>query len=101
MLYGLIKPIVVKIFRSRWRYRRWGLPLNKPLRVIGYDIKCLLVADERVVRVYRVLWKDIQLVDSERVMQVPIVHSVDHSKVVDRRKERKPFFKAGAKVKDK
>ena len=74
--------------------------MNKPLRVIGYDIKRLLVADERVVRVYLVLWKDIQLVESERVVQVPIVQSADHTKIVDRRREKKPFFRAGAK-KDK
>jgi hypothetical protein len=60
-------------------------------------MKALLVADERVLRVYRVLWEDVQLVESERVMQVPIVKSVDNSKVVDRRKENKPFFKAGKK----
>jgi hypothetical protein len=69
----------------------------KPLRVIGWDMKALLVTDERVVRVYRVLWKDIHLVESERVMQVPIIQSVDRSKVVDRRREKKPFFKAGTK----
>jgi hypothetical protein len=72
----------------------------KPLRVIGWDMKALLVADERVVQVYCVLWKDIQLVESEHVMQVPIVQSVDNSKVVDRRKEKKPFFKAGTKSKE-
>jgi hypothetical protein len=97
MLYGQIKPTVVKIFKSRWRYRQWGLPLIKPLRVIGWDMKALLVADDHVVRVYRVLWKDIQLVESERIMQVPIVQSVDCSKIVNRQKEKKPFFKAGKK----
>jgi tRNA G10 N-methylase Trm11 len=70
----------------------------KPLRVIGWDMKAVLVADERVVRVYRVPWKDVHLVESERVMQVPIVQSVDHSKFVDRRKEKKPFFRAGKKL---
>ena len=66
----------------------------KPLRVIGWDMKALLVADEHIVRVYRIFWKDIQLVESERVMQAPIVQSIDHSKIVDRRKEKKPFFKS-------
>jgi hypothetical protein len=69
----------------------------KPLRVIGFDMQYVLVADERVMRVYRVPWKDVQLVESERVLQVPIVQTVDNSKVVDRRRERKSFFKAGAK----
>jgi hypothetical protein len=69
----------------------------KPLRVIGWDMKAVLVADERVVRVYRVPWKDVHLVESERVIQVPIVQSVDHSKFVDRRREKKSLFKAGTK----
>jgi hypothetical protein len=73
----------------------------KPLRVIGWDMKALLVADEHVVQVYRVLWNDIQLVESERVLQVPIMQSVDNSKAVDRRREKKPFFKAGTNSKEK
>jgi len=97
MLYGQIKPVVVKIFRSRFRYRRWGLPIKVPLRVIGWDMKRLLVADERVVNVYPVLWKDVQLVESEKVLQVPVVQTVDKSKVIDRRKEKKPFFKSSKK----
>jgi hypothetical protein len=94
MLYGQIKPTIIKVFRNRWRYRWWGIPLMKPLRVIGWDMKALLAADEHIVRVYRIFWKDIQLVESEHVMQVPIVQSIDHSKIVDRRKEKKPFFKS-------
>jgi hypothetical protein len=97
MLSGQIKPTVIKIFRNRWRYRRRGLPLMKPLRVVGWDMKSVLVADERVVRVYRVPWKDVQLAESERVMQVPVARFEDHSRNVDRRRERKPVFKAGAK----
>jgi uncharacterized protein YcfJ len=100
MLYGQLKPTVIKIFRKRWRYRLRGLPLNKPLRVIGYDIKYMLVADDRVVRVYRVPWKDIQLVESERVVQVPIVQQMDNYKVVDRRKENR-FLKRERSKRDK
>jgi len=65
-----------------------------PLRVMGWDMKHVLVADERVVRVHRVLWEDVHLVESERVLQVPIIQNLDQSKVVDRCKEKKPFFKA-------
>jgi hypothetical protein len=64
-------------------------------------MKSLLVADERVVKVFRVPWKDIHLVESERVIQVPVVQTVDQSKVVDRRREKKPFFKAAGVKKDK
>jgi tRNA G10 N-methylase Trm11 len=60
-------------------------------------MKTVLVADDRLVRVYRVCWKDVQLVESERVIQAPIIQAADHSKVIDRRKEKKPFFKSGTK----
>jgi hypothetical protein len=92
MLYGQIKPRVIKIVKKRWRYLLWDIPINKPLRVIGCDIKYLLVADERVVRVYRVPWKDIQLVDSERVIQAPIVQYKGPSRTVDRHREKKTAF---------
>ena len=97
MLYGQLKPTVVKLFRSRSKYHRWGLPLLKPLRVIAYDMKYLLVADEHVVGVYPVLWEDVQLVESEKVLQVPVIQTFDNSKIIDRRREKKPFFKAGTK----
>jgi len=100
MLYGLIKPTVIKIFRSRFRYRRWKLPKDKPLRVVAYDMKYILVTDPRVLRIYRVPWKDIQLVTSEQVVQVPVVNITDNSRTVNRQKEKKPFFKAGVKPKD-
>ena len=98
MLYGQIKPRLVKITRSRFRYKWWGLLLNKPLVVIGWDMKYLLVADERVVGVYRVLWKDVHLVESEQIFQVPIIKTTT-SKIVNRPKEKTPFFKAGIKTK--
>ena len=97
MNYGYIKPTVIKIVKPRLRYR--GLPVNKPLIVIGCDMKYLLVADERVVNVHRVLWNDVQLVESERVVQVPIINT-NTSKVVNRNKEKKPFFKAGTRPKE-
>ena len=97
MLSGEIKPIKVKIFRARLRYWLHDLPRMVPLRVIGWDMKYLLVADEMVLRAYKVLWKDIELVDSEKVVQVPVVHIEDRSKTINRPREKPPFFKAGTK----
>jgi hypothetical protein len=96
MLAGYIKPFVIRIVHSRIRYRFWDL-MEKDLPVICYDMKSLIVGDAEFIRCYRILWKDVKLVESERVTQVSIVQSVSHSKVVDRRREKKPFFKAGAK----
>jgi hypothetical protein len=97
MLYGQIKPTVVKLFKTRLRYRLLGVPFMKPLRVIGWDMRHLLVADERVIRAYRVLWEDVQLVESERIMQVSLIQTIDQSKVVDRRREKKSFFKSAGR----
>jgi hypothetical protein len=98
MLAGYIKPLVVRIAHSRIRYRFWDL-VEKDLPVICYDIKGLVVGDAEFIRCHRVPWKDVKLVESERVTQVSIAQSVNHSKVMDRRREKKPFFKAGAKDK--
>ena len=98
MLNGQIKPVVIKIFRSRFRYKRWKLPLMTPLRVIGMDMKYLLVTDPKVVMVYKVLWKDIQLVESEKIIQTPIVQSIDNSKTVNRINKKKSFFRSGEKL---
>jgi hypothetical protein len=95
MLYGQIKPIVIKLIKSRFRYRLRSLSVGKPVRVIAFDMKHLLVADSKA-RVHKVLWKDIELVDSESIIQVPVVQ-VGGSKIVNRPKEKKPFFKAGTK----
>ena len=97
MLYGQIKPTVVKLFRSRFKYRLQKIPIGKPLRVIACDMKYLLVADEQVVKVHRILWKDIQLVESERVLQVSVIQKLDQSKVIERRREKKSLFKTRTK----
>jgi hypothetical protein len=98
MLSGYIKPLVIRIINSRIRYRFWDL-MEKDLPVICYDMKRLVVGDSEFIRCHRVLWKDVKLVESERVTQVLIAQSVNHSKVVERRREKKPFFKSGAKDK--
>jgi len=97
MLYGQVKPIVIKIVKSRFRYRLRNLAINKPVRVIAFDMNNLLVADSKA-KVHRVPWKDIELVDSETIIQGSIVN-VGGSKIVSRPREKKPFFKAGTKSK--
>ena len=94
MLYGIIKPTVIKIYNYRFRYRVRGLPYMKPLRVIGWDMKQLLVADERVVKVYKVLWEDIHLVESEQVVQASVINKVEVSKSKNIKRERNSLFKS-------
>jgi hypothetical protein len=94
MLAGYIKPLVIRIINSRIRYRFWDL-MEKDLPVICYDMKGLVVGDAEFVRCHRIPWRDVKLVESDRVMQASIAQSVNYSKVVDRRKEKKPFFKEG------
>ena len=97
MLYGQFKPIVIKIVKSRFRYRIRNLAINKPVRVIAFDMRYLLVADSEA-RVHRILWEDIELVDSEAIIQGSVVQ-VGGSKIVNRPKDKKSFFKAGIKPK--
>jgi len=95
MQYGLLKPMIIKIVKSRLRYRKWGLPLMKPLRVIGCDMKKLLITDERVVNVYPVSWKDIQLVTTEVVTQISVLQSDNSKVVIKKQRERKSLFDKG------
>jgi len=86
--------------RHRLRYRIWKTPLNKAVRVIAYDMKRLLIADDKA-RVHKVLWKDIELVASETIVQVPIVQMGDQ-KIINRNRERNSLFKSsGVKRKSK
>jgi hypothetical protein len=90
MLEGYIKPLVVRIFRSRIRYRFWDL-LEKDLPVICYDMKSLIVGDFRFVKCYRILWKDVNLVESERIVQI-INKTINNSKTIEKHKRYTPMF---------
>lgn len=94
MLYGQIKPIVVKVTKSRFRYLVRRIPRNKPMRVISFDMKYLLIADDKA-KVHKILWKDTELVISEPIVQVPVVQMGDQ-KIVNRIKERNSLFKSNA-----
>ena len=100
MLYGQIKPIVIKVMRHRLRYRIQKTPINKAVRVMAYDMKRLLIADDKA-KVHRVLWKDAELVTSETIVQVPIVQ-MGNQKIINRHRERNSLFKSsGIKQKPK
>ena len=89
MLYGGIKPTLIRIHKIRKKYR--GL-LEKHLRVLSWTMKHVLVADERVVRVLRIPWKDVVLVESEKIVQVASTVVQNNAKTVDRRSKRKSIF---------
>ena len=97
MLYGNIKPIVVKIIDQRRKYKKQGI-FSKHLRVIAFDIKRILIADDKA-HVHSIPWKHIELVASEQIVQVPIAQTIDSTKIINRPKEKKPFFKAGQQKK--
>jgi hypothetical protein len=92
MLAGYIKPFVIRIIRSRIRYRFWNL-MGKDLPVICYDMKGLVIADAEFIRCHRILWKDIKLVESEKVVQSQIINRViDNSKTIEKHKKYTPMF---------
>jgi hypothetical protein len=92
MLAGYIKPLVIRIARSRRRYRFWGL-MDKDLPVICYDRKGLVVGDAEFLGCYKIPWKDIKLVESEKIIQMHIVNkTVDNSRMIEKHKRYTPMF---------
>jgi hypothetical protein len=92
MLAGYIKPLVIRIVRSRIRHRFWNL-MGKDLPVICYDMKGLVVGDAEFIRCHRIPWKDIKLVESEKVVQSQIINkTIDNSKTIEKRKGYVPMF---------
>jgi hypothetical protein len=92
MLAGYIKPLVVRIVNSRIRYRLWDL-MDKNLPVICYDMKRLVVGDAEFIRCHRIPWKDIKLVESEKVIQSQIINRIiDNSTTVEKHKKYTPMF---------
>jgi hypothetical protein len=92
MLTGYIKPLVVRVVRLRIRYLFWDL-MEKDLPVICYDMKGLVVGDAEFIRCHRVLWKDVKLVESERVVQSQVINkTIDNSKTVEKHKKYVPMF---------
>jgi hypothetical protein len=90
MLAGYIKPLVIRIIRSKIRYRFWNL-MDKDLPVICYDTKRLIVGDAEFIRCYRIPWKDIKLVESEKIIQI-INKTIDNSKTIEKHKKYTPMF---------
>jgi hypothetical protein len=98
MPVGYIKPLVIQIVRSRLRYRFWDL-MDKDLPVICYDTKSLVVGDVEFIRCYRIPWKDIKLVESERVVQSRIINkTIDNSKTIEKHKRYTPMFGSRSKA---
>jgi hypothetical protein len=67
--------------------------MEKDLPVICYDVKGLVVGDGEFVRCHRIQWKDIKLVESERVVQPQIINrTIDNSKTIEKHKRYIPIF---------
>jgi hypothetical protein len=71
--------------------------MEKDLPVICYDMKRLIVGDGEFVRCHRILWKDIKLVESEKVVQI-INRTIDNSKTIKKHKRYTPMFGPKSKL---
>jgi hypothetical protein len=92
MLAGYIKPLVIRIVNSRIRYRLWDL-MEKDLPVICYDMRGLVVGDAEFVRCHRIPWRDVKLMESEKIIQLQIINKViDNSKTIEKHKRYTPMF---------
>jgi hypothetical protein len=67
--------------------------MDKDLPVLCYDMKGLVVGDSQFIGCYWVPWKDIRLVESEKIVQALTVNKItDNSKKLDRHKRYTPMF---------
>jgi hypothetical protein len=67
--------------------------MEKDLPVICYDMKRLVVGDSEFIRCHRVPWKDIKLVESEKVVQARTINNtIDNSKTIEKHKAYTPMF---------
>jgi hypothetical protein len=63
------------------------------LPVICYDRKGLVVGDAEFVRCHKIPWKDIKLVESEKVIQSQIINrTIDNLRKVENHKKYTPMF---------
>jgi hypothetical protein len=98
MLAGYIKPLVIRIINSRIRYRFWDL-MEKDLPVICYDTKGLIVGDAEFIRCHRISWKDIKLVESEKIVQSQVINkTIDNSKTIEKHKRYVSMFGSKSKT---
>jgi hypothetical protein len=92
MLAGYIKPLVIRIARFRLRYRFHDL-MDKDLPVICYDRKGLIVGDARFIGCHKIPWKDIRLVESEKIVQpVAVNKTIDNSRTIEKHKKYKSLI---------
>jgi hypothetical protein len=57
--------------------------MEKDLPVICYDMKRLVVGDADFIRCHQIPWKDVKLVESEKVVPLRIINgTIDNSKTV-------------------
>jgi hypothetical protein len=56
-------------------------------------MKALVVGDAEFIRCHRVPWRDIKLIESEKVVQSQIINkTVDNSKTIEKHKRYTPMF---------
>jgi hypothetical protein len=67
--------------------------MEKDLPVICYDMKGLIVGDAEFVRCHRIPWKDIKLVESEKIIQTQVINrTIDNSKTIEKHKRYVSMF---------
>jgi hypothetical protein len=65
--------------------------MDKDLPVICYDTKRVIAGDSQFIKCHQIPWKDIQLVESERVIQ-PRGATINNSKPAGKRKRYTSVF---------
>jgi hypothetical protein len=73
--------------------------MEKDLPVICYDMKWIVVGDSEFIRCHRIPWKDIKLVESEKVVQAWTINkTIDNSKTIEKHRAYTPMFGPKSKM---
>jgi hypothetical protein len=67
--------------------------MDKDLPVVCYDMKRLVVGDAEFIRCHRIPWRDVKLVESEKVVPLQIINrTIDNSKTIREGRKYTPMF---------
>jgi len=65
MIQSKIKPVIVRLRKMRLRYSLQNMKMGEFYTVICYDMKRLLVTNQKADRTFLMFWKDAELYRSE------------------------------------
>lgn len=94
MLYGQVRPTLVKLLKMRRGYAKYGLKIGASIRVIAFDENWVLGNPVNNSWVVKISWKDVMLIEMNKINPVPIVNVYNDNKINSRQGDKKSIFNA-------